>query len=123
MPAALEISEGQKLHFALFTKEYLPEAVPLFLAAFNGPPWHDAWTEETANRRLNQLLDHPEALGLVAFTSRELAAWILGEREQYYDGVVFQIKEFCVSPAWQSQAGGTPEKREYKRDYSFDLSQ
>ena len=97
------------------TAEHLPQACRMFMAAFNAPPWNDAWTEETAGRRLAQLLGHQEALGLAAYTEDGFAGWILGEREQYYDGVVFQVKEFCVDAAYQAQGLGAKILGELER--------
>jgi len=103
---ALAAAEAALFRVEPLTAAHLPRACQMFMAAFNAPPWNDAWTEETAGRRLAQLLGHREAFGLAAYTEDGFSGWILGEREQYYDGVVFQVKEFCVDAACQAKGLG-----------------
>ena len=32
------------------------ELANMFMNAFNAPPWNDKWTEETAGRRIRQMI-------------------------------------------------------------------
>ncbi len=79
-----------------FNINYLDEVSKLYVKSFNSPPWNDKWTEETAKKRLNQMLNCEGAYGLVCYLENEIVAMILGNHEYYYDGIHFNIKEFCV---------------------------
>ncbi|HQQ88641.1 MAG TPA: GNAT family N-acetyltransferase [Oscillospiraceae bacterium] len=74
----------------------LPELGRLYAGAFNAAPWFDKWTEETAARRISDILHTPGAFGLVAEEDGVLTGMAAGAAEQYFDGVVFQLKELCV---------------------------
>ncbi|GFI61163.1 hypothetical protein IMSAG049_00320 [Clostridiales bacterium] len=68
----------------------------LFADTFNSPPWGEQWTSETAKKRLSMMLDGEAAYGLEAYDSGNLCGLIIGCFEQYYDGVVFNLREFCI---------------------------
>lgn len=78
-------------------REDIPRCAQLFCSAFNAEPWNDHWTDETATRRLTQFLDTPTSYGLVMEEDGVPIAFILGQREQYYDGPRFYIQEFCCA--------------------------
>lgn len=69
--------------------------VPVFLKAFCGVPWNEPWTEETTRVRLSQFMGTETFSGLVLEEDDEVKAFILGQYEQYYDGLRFYIQEFC----------------------------
>lgn len=76
--------------------EDIPKLLPMYIRAFNGEPWRDHWTKETAGKRLRQMLQHENVYGLMAYSEMQIEGFLLGEEEQYYDGLQFQIREFCV---------------------------
>lgn len=78
------------------SKEMIQDLSLLFIKAFNAPPWNDQWTVETASKRLLDFINTPGFYGLAEYEGESLIAMILGRSEQYFDGVSFQILEFCV---------------------------
>jgi ribosomal protein S18 acetylase RimI-like enzyme len=84
----------------------LPAAARLYVDVFNAPPWHDAWTVETAFKRLEETLATPGALGLVA-GSGEPDGVLVGYMEQWFDGRHFYIKELFVQPDRQRSGVGS----------------
>lgn len=78
----------------------------MFVETFNSAPWNDKWTMETATKRLSQMINCEEAYGIAAYEDEKLCGMILGAEEQYYNGVVFNIKEFCVSNEMRSMGLG-----------------
>ena len=68
----------------------------LYQDAFNAPPWNDQWTLESASKRLMQMLKCDGFYGLVSYKNNKIVGMILGNHEYFYDGVHFNIKEFCV---------------------------
>ncbi len=83
-------------------RERMDEYTKVFLKAFGGEPWNEPWTRETASRRLGRFMDTAGAYGLAMEKDGEIIAFILGQYEQYYDGLRFYIQEFCCA----KQGGG-----------------
>lgn len=84
------------MDFKEIERNDIKELTEVFIAAFNSPPWNDSWSFETACKRLEQMMDGEAAFGIAAYENTEPVGMILGCFEQYYDGVVFNIREFCV---------------------------
>lgn len=76
--------------------EDLDEVVLLFIKAFNKEPWNDKWTRDTAYNRLKQMINCEGYYGVKACENEKIIGIILGNHEYYYDGMHFNIKEFCV---------------------------
>lgn len=85
----------------------IPQLARLYVETFNAPPWNDGWTEETAGRRLHQMIHVEDFYGLCAYEDGVLCGMILGCMEQYYDRMNFSIREFCVSNQKRGQGLGT----------------
>ncbi|GAA0859275.1 MULTISPECIES: GNAT family N-acetyltransferase [Clostridium] len=84
------------MKFEELTLENLGEIIPFYVEAFNAPPWNDKWTEETVRKRLTQMINCEGFYGLICIYNGEKVGMILGNDEHYYDGLHFNIKEFCV---------------------------
>ena len=78
-------------------REALNDYVNVFLQAFAGEPWNEPWTRETAFKRLSQFMETASAYGLALEEDGQVIAFILGQYEQYYDGMRFYIQEFCCA--------------------------
>ena len=74
----------------------LPALAKIYMDTFNAEPWFEKWTEKTAQKRLSSVLSYSGSFGLVSEDDGKIVGMILGEEEQYFDGVVFNVKEFCV---------------------------
>lgn len=94
--------------------EDIAEVSLLYVEAFNAPPWNDEWTADTAANRLHQLILTPDFYGLCAYMHGALCGMILGSAEQFYNGVSFYIREFCVAPGLRGQGIGTQILSEYE---------
>lgn len=97
-PAGLELRP--------FSVNDLPVMTALYCAVFNGPPWHDAWTDATATARLRDTLNTPGSLGLLRWQDGHLVGCIIGYEEQWFDGVHFCLKEMFVHPTRQRRGIG-----------------
>lgn len=78
----------------------------LFTAVFNEEPWNDRWTEETATIRIENVMNTKTFTGKALYFENDLKGFIYGQREQYYDGVRFQLLEFCVKNTEQGSGYG-----------------
>ena len=93
----------------------VPQLVGMYVETFNAPPWNDGWTEETAGRRLHQMINVEDFFGLCTYQDGILCEMILGCMEQYYDRMIFSVREFCVSNQMRGQGLGTEIFRYFER--------
>ncbi len=92
-----------------------PELAKIYAETFNSAPWYDKWTEKTAEKRLSQMIKNGGFFGMVSYNENGITGMILGEEEQYFDGVVFRIKEFCVRNDLRGRGIGTKLLVEFER--------
>ncbi|MEF9959246.1 MAG: GNAT family N-acetyltransferase [Niameybacter sp.] len=102
------------MRFERLTKAHLDQVAAIYMRAFNAPPWNDQWTVETATKRLSSMMSHEASYGLVAYEKEQLVGMILGYEEQFYDGLKFEIKEFCTDPAVSGGGLGTQLLNEFE---------
>ena len=95
--------------------EDLSAVTEMYVETFNAHPWNDEWTMETAGKRLAQMMNAEGAYGLCAYEDGELCGMILGLSEQYYNGVIFEIKEFCVRNSVRGKGIGSEIYREFEK--------
>lgn len=86
---------------------HVREYAELFVSVFNRPPWEDRWTVLTAKLRIGELITTGTFVGKAAYEDRRLLGIILGQKEHFFDGVRFQIQEFCVRPEFQQGGCGS----------------
>ena len=85
---------------------HLMEYAELFVSVFNSEPWNDLWTTETAMLRIENMMKTNTFIGKAVYSDNELKGIIWGQKEQYYDGMHFQIQEFCVKNTEQKKGCG-----------------
>jgi len=88
-------------------KNHIEEIAKLYVEAFNAPPWNDKWTEERAAKRLMQMLNCEGYYGIICLERDTILGMILGNYEYFYDGMHFNIKEFCVDIKHRKKGIGT----------------
>ena len=71
--------------------------VRIFRDAFRQEPWKEDWSEEDAARRLTQFMSTDTFYGLSLVEDGEPVGFILGQFEQFFDGMRFYIQEFCCA--------------------------
>lgn len=106
----------KEVTYGVAEKGQLKEMVGLFIESFNAQPWYDHWTEETATKRLQQLLDTPGFYGICAYQNQVLCGFILGYAESYYDGMDFIIKEFAVCNQMRGQGIGSLLFQQFEKE-------
>ena len=97
------------------TIEDLSELAKIYAETFNSDPWYDKWTRKTAEKRLSQMINNGGFFGIVSYNEEGITGMILGEEEQYFDGVIFNIKEFCVKNDLRGKGIGTELFKEFER--------
>lgn len=89
-------------------KEHVPQLAKLYMDAFNAAPWNDEWTLESASNRLLQMINCEGFYGLVCYNNdNSIIGMILGNHEYFYNGMHFNIKEFCVDIKLRGQGVGS----------------
>ncbi len=103
------------LRFEEIDETKIDELAQMYVETFNAPPWNDKWTIETAAKRINQMVNCEDSYGLLAYDGAELCGMILGSEEQFYDGKMFNLKEFCVRNERRKQGLGTEIYSEFEK--------
>lgn len=96
------------------TLKYIDKISELYVNAFNSPPCCDSWTTATAAKRLTQMINCEGSYGLVCCENDKIIGMILGSVEQYYNGVHFNVKEFCVDNNIRGKGIGTKLFEEFE---------
>ena len=91
----------------LINLDDLAEITNLFVKVFNNKPWNDSWTFDTAEKRLASMINSSDFSGMVKHENGRAIGMIMGQKEQFYDGVHFQIVEFCVDTDEHNKGYGT----------------
>lgn len=87
----------------------------MYVETFNAEPWNDEWTVETASKRLHQMINCQDSYGILAYQDETLCGMILGSEEQFYNGSIFSIKEFCVRNDMRNRGIGTRILTEFEK--------
>lgn len=90
-----------------FSLDDLESCVALFVQVFNGEPWRDKWTDETARVYLRELIDHRRFVGFTLWDGQTLAGAVLGHLKSHYKGDELFIDELFIHPDGQRRGHGT----------------
>lgn len=93
---------------------HLEELAELYVETFNSEPWNDEWTIETAKKRLQQMINTEDSYGLCLYQNGLICGAILGNMEQFYNGMMFNIKEFWIKNGMRGNGIGTQLIREFE---------
>jgi N-acetylglutamate synthase-like GNAT family acetyltransferase len=104
-----------KLEFKEITLDDIDDLAKMYVETFNSPPWNDNWTLETSSKRLKQFINCEDFYGITAYQEDKLCGMILGSQEQFYDGIMFNIKEFCVKNDIRNNGIGTVILKEFEK--------
>ncbi len=86
---------------------HIAEYAELFVSVFNAEPWNDSWTKETAQIRIEDMMETNTFIGKALYADNDLKGLIWGQKKQYYNGTHFHIEEFCVKTSEQNKGFGS----------------
>jgi len=89
-----------------YQKEDLPGCVQMLMAAYNGEPWRNHWTEETGSRYLSEYADAAHFVGWVALEEGRLAGALFGHRKVWWTQDELFVDELFVHPDFQGKGHG-----------------
>lgn len=95
------------LEYKIITLDDVKDLAEMYVETFNSEPWNDRWTIDTASKRLHQMINVEDFCGILARKNDILYGMILGSKEQFFDGIMLNIKEFCVKNEMRGQGIGT----------------
>jgi aminoglycoside 6'-N-acetyltransferase I len=98
------------------TNDDLVELVSLYVNVFNSEPWNDKWTEDTAFIRLIDIMNNAGFIGLAYEEKGEIVGAVLGNREQYFNGIHFFVKEMFVRVEDQKKGVGSKLLEELEKE-------
>lgn len=96
----------------------IDEYAELFVSVFNSEPWNDSWTKNTASIRIENMMKTNTFVGKAIYFENDLKGIIFGQKEQYYNGIHFQIQEFCVKSSEQNKGYGKALLQVLKKELS-----
>ena len=105
----------EELLYEEITENHLDELVRLYVDTFNAAPWNDEWTFETARKRLYMMLHTEVSFGLCVYHEGQMCGALLGAMEQFYDGLMFEVKEFWVKNKMRGNGIGSKLFAEMER--------
>lgn len=103
------------LNYEEVTLNHLNELAASYIETFNAEPWNDRWTSDTAKRRLYQIINTEDFYGLCAYENEMICGAIIGCMEQFYNGIMFNIKEFWVKNGNRGKGIGTQIYTEFEK--------
>ena len=78
----------------------------LFTEVFSSPPWNEAWTLESARRRLADCAATPHFMGVLAEDEGAVAGFAFGNLQHYMEEKHYYLLELCVDTRRQRQGVG-----------------
>lgn len=101
------ICSNLDLKYKDLTLNDLNELINIYIDAFNSEPWNDKWTKESAYKRLHAMINVEDFYGLGAYKDDKICAGIIGCKEEYYDGTIYNLREFFVDNSLRGHGIGT----------------
>lgn len=97
----------------MMQKQDIPAVIPLYLHYYNGQG--DMWTEETAYRRIWQVLGAPDSYCLLAEENGAVLGFAIGHFETYSDLIAYDLVEIVIAGDRQNTGLGTAFMQELER--------
>lgn len=91
----------------MMLKKNISEYVKLFMTVFNSKPWNEHWNEDTALKKITDIMETGTFVGFEVCKDENIIGIICGQKEQSYDGVHFLIQEFLINPCEQGKGYGS----------------
>ena len=84
----------------------LVDCVRLLIDAYNGEPWHNHWTPETAERYLSEFVSGNSFVGFVVCEGDSVVGAMFAHRKTWWTNDELFVDEFFIVPAHQRQGYG-----------------
>lgn len=88
-------------------RDLIRDYAMIYKEAFSGPPWYDPWTDDSAVAAITDVVNLNNFIGFDIRESNRVLGFICGYSYHFFDGLHFEIKEFCMSAKAQGSGLGT----------------
>jgi len=89
-----------------FAMDEFQQCVELLIATFNGAPWNDSWTEETAGACLREIVENKRFFGFALWEGDALVGAAFCHAWTYWRGGQAYVDELFVAPGCQRKGYG-----------------
>lgn len=94
-------------HIVSLQDASVDDCARLYMSVFNAEPYLDSWTEQTARRRILELVGTPGFVGYAHVEDGKPVGLIMGYTRQWYNGLSFDLQDVCVDLDYQGRGIGT----------------
>ena len=84
----------------------LNDCAHLLMAAYNGAPWENHWTEETASRYLREFSSSPDFVGYIALEGDKPVGALFAHRKTWWTQDELYVDELFVKPEFHRKGYG-----------------
>lgn len=85
--------------------EDIASILPFYISYYNEQEG-GSWTEDTAGRRIHQVLSMEASFGLIMRESTETVGFVMGYFKQYDDIVGYTLEEIVIAAKYQNKGYG-----------------
>jgi aminoglycoside 6'-N-acetyltransferase I len=89
-----------------FHPDDMDTCVHLLIEAYNGEPWNNHWTIETATRYLNEFVSNDNFVGLVICENEAIVGAMFAHRKTWWTNDELFVDELYITPHLQRQGYG-----------------
>ncbi len=89
-----------------FHPDDLETCVHLLIEAYNGEPWNNHWTIETASRYLKEFVSNDKFVGFVICESEVVVGAMFAHRKTWWTNDELYVDELYISPGFQGKGYG-----------------
>ena len=90
-----------------FSCEDLELCARLLVETYNGPPWNDSWTQETAVRFLEEFTEFKRFFGFTLWEDGALIGAAFCREKAWWTHDEIYVEEFYIAPQYQGRGHGT----------------
>ena len=96
------------------TTSDIKKVLPLYISYYNEQE-NGCWTEETAGRRIHQILSMEDSFSLILEKNDSTLGFAMGYFKQYDDIIGYTLEEIIIAYEYQNQGIGSTLLRELER--------
>jgi GNAT superfamily N-acetyltransferase len=97
-----------------YSSDDFQQCCELFMQVFNGSPWFDKWTVDSARAHIKELTDSKRFLGFTAWDN-DIVGAVLAYKRTFYNGIEIYIEDLFVAPDYQHRGFGSALMYEVER--------
>lgn len=105
---------GNNMQYRVMTEEDIRRVIPLYIEQYNEYDG-DTWTEEIVYKRIHQVWSREDSFCMLLEEEGQVLGFAMGNMEQFYDGMAYDLVEIVIAHAHQNKGLGTVLLRELEK--------